>query len=96
MKLGLQGTTALFASGDHGVSAYPGSYGNENGCLNTTSGSPTVFSPSVWNGCPYVLSVGATTIKPNVSGLAGGQPEEAVYYGYAEFVPPSVLSGAPR
>lgn len=79
MKLGLQGTTTLFASGDYGVAFYAGGYNTSTGCLKAPDGSPTVFAPSVWNGCPYILSVGATTIKPNVSGTAGGQPEEAVY-----------------
>jgi len=74
-------TTAVFASGDHGVSFYPGSYNNTNGCLNDASGNPTIFSPATWNDCPYVLSVGATTIRANVSGYSK-DPEMAVYQHY--------------
>ena len=77
----LTGTTAVFASGDHGVSFYPGSYNNTNGCLNDASGNPTIFSPATWNDCPYVLSVGATTIRANVSGYSK-DPEMAVYQHY--------------
>ena len=77
-NLSSTGTTVVFASGDHGVSVYPGAYNNTNGCLNDTSGKPTVFSPASWNDCPSVLSVGATTIRANGSGWSK-DPEIAVY-----------------
>jgi hypothetical protein len=83
MKLALQGTTTVFSSGDSGVSTRGGAYNNTNGCIkNTVSGAFDVFSPAVWNGCPYILSVGATTIRANVSGYSAN-PEMAVYQTYS-------------
>jgi tripeptidyl-peptidase-1 len=65
MKLSLQGTTFVFASGDFGVASHPPS-SDSNGCVDrnninsTTTTDGTVFSPQFPNTCPYVLSVGAT------------------------------------
>ncbi|KAK8110251.1 Pro-kumamolisin [Apiospora kogelbergensis] len=60
MKLGLQGVTVLYASGDGGVA------GNRDRCLapdgkfvNGTSGR---FNPSFPATCPYVTAVGATQV----------------------------------
>jgi len=75
MKLSLQGTTLSSSSGDYGVSTRPGTYGAPNGCSGTND---TVFTPSWINECPYVLSVGATTIKANTSGYSAN-PETAVF-----------------
>ena len=73
MKLGLAGTTVLYASGDYGVG------GNQNKCIeprNKTlnNGSGGIFNPSFPASCPFVTSVGATQIKPNASVTA---PEKA-------------------
>jgi len=79
MKLALQGTTAVFSSGDYGVATYSNAYNHSDGCLTSpVTGTPTIFSPSTWVDCPYILSVGATTIKANVSGYSN-DPEMAVY-----------------
>jgi tripeptidyl-peptidase I len=76
MKLGLQGITILYSSGDHGVA------GNEGVCCKSKScaggvyvpaGSGT-FNPSFPGTCPYITSVGATQI---VSGAAVTAPEQA-------------------
>ncbi|KAK4161699.1 putative protease [Cladorrhinum sp. PSN259] len=60
LKLSLQGVTVVESSGDYGVG------GRQNnpkaGCLGPDS---NVFSPRIMSNCPYVLSVGATTLKPD-------------------------------
>ncbi|KUJ20186.1 subtilisin-like protein [Mollisia scopiformis] len=61
MKLGLQGTSIFFASGDAGVAGRYGD-GNVDGCLGTYG---QIFSPGFPTSCPYVTSVGATQINPN-------------------------------
>ncbi|OGM49728.1 protease S8 tripeptidyl peptidase I [Aspergillus bombycis] len=81
LKLGLQGVSVLFASGDNGVAGPPGDGGSLNGCLN----NGTVFSPAFPNSCPYITNVGATKVYP---GYTVSQPESAVYdpdglYSYA-------------
>ncbi|KAE8366529.1 peptidase S8/S53 domain-containing protein [Aspergillus caelatus] len=81
LKLGLQGVSVLFASGDNGVAGPPGDHGSVNGCLN----NGTVFSPAFPNSCPYITNVGATKVYP---GHTVSQPESAVYdpdgiYSYA-------------
>lgn len=73
MKLGLQGVTVLYSSGDYGVA------GNGGQCIdpvsgNYTNGTSGKFNPSFPGTCPYITSVGATQIKPNASIT---QPEEA-------------------
>lgn len=72
-KLGLQGITVLYSSGDNGVA------GNEGLCLNpdgTQSASGIRFNPTFPAGCPYITSVGATMMKPNAS-VYDLQPEQA-------------------
>ena len=70
MKLSLQGTTFVLASGDFGVASHPPS-SDSNGCVDrnninsTTTTDGTVFSPQFPNTCPYVLSVGATMLTSN-------------------------------
>lgn len=72
MKLGLQGVTIVFASGDSGVAAR--AFDPEpNGCLGTNN---TIFNPDWPGGCPYILTVGATTV---FSGSTVFEPEAAVF-----------------
>ncbi|KAJ6789505.1 hypothetical protein PWT90_07165 [Aphanocladium album] len=54
MKLGLQGTTLVFSSGDGGVAG-----GHGNVCLGSDR---SIFSPSAPGSCPYVTSIGSTTL----------------------------------
>jgi tripeptidyl-peptidase-1 len=63
LKLGLQGVSILFASGDSGVSNYPAPYGTDGptGCLGKDL---------------YVTNVGATKVYP---GKTVFEPESAVY-----------------
>lgn len=73
MKLGLQGVTMVFSSGDNGVA------GNGAVCIDPTTGAYNegdagTFNPSFPGSCPYVLSVGATQIL-NGSSVRG--PESA-------------------
>jgi tripeptidyl-peptidase-1 len=64
-KLGLQGVTVLFASGDDGVA------GNDGYCIDPQTGEYTnstagiKFNPSFPGTCPFITSVGATQINPN-------------------------------
>ncbi|KAK1981468.1 Pro-kumamolisin [Colletotrichum cereale] len=63
MKLALQGTTVVMASGDNGV-------GGEGTCeceCPRSGAGDTVFMPTFAGNCPYVLSVGATELN-RVSG----------------------------
>ncbi|EGX93586.1 protease S8 tripeptidyl peptidase I, putative [Cordyceps militaris CM01] len=56
MKLGLQGTTVVFASGDGGVA------GNHGGTCQGSDDS--IFTAIAASGCPYTTSVGATMVAP--------------------------------
>ncbi|KAJ5711583.1 subtilisin-like protein [Penicillium malachiteum] len=58
MKLGLQGVSILFASGDYGVASFAGD-GDENGCLGPDA---KIFNPQYPSNCPYVTSVGGTML----------------------------------
>lgn len=60
LKLGLQGHTIMFASGDYGVASFPGD-GSANGCLGPDS---KIFNPQYPSGCPYVTSVSGTMLYP--------------------------------
>lgn len=72
MKLGLQGVTIFFASGDSGVSSR--SFDPEpNGCLGANH---TIFNPDWPGSCPYVTTVGATKVYP---GRTVFEPESAVF-----------------
>lgn len=82
-KLGLMGVSVLYSSGDYGVAGERGECIDGSGpdapyILNGTSGR---FTPSFPGTCPYVISVGATQVKPNFTITAdlpsGVQPEEA-------------------
>lgn len=73
-KLGLAGTTVIYASGDYGVA------GNNEKCIEPTdktlnSGTGGLFNPAFPASCPYVTTVGATQLRPNGSIL---DPEEAI------------------
>ncbi|KAJ5143670.1 Peptidase S8/S53 subtilisin/kexin/sedolisin [Penicillium bovifimosum] len=58
LKLGLQGHSILFASGDYGVASFPGD-GTPNGCLGPEG---KIFNPQYPSNCPYVTSVGGTML----------------------------------
>lgn len=65
-KLGLAGTTVIYAAGDYGVA------GNNENCIEPTnktlnSGAGGLFNPAFPASCPFVTTVGATQIKPNGS-----------------------------
>ena len=77
MKLGLQGVSIFYASGDDGVAGPPGD-DSPNGCLNqdgSTTKNGTIFSPAWPNNCPYLTNVGATKVYP---GKTVNDPESAV------------------
>ncbi|KAL9080561.1 MAG: hypothetical protein Q9157_000703 [Trypethelium eluteriae] len=63
MKLGMQGTSIILASGDSGVAARGTDDGNADGCLGTGQ----VFNPDFPASCPYVTALGATVLYGNVS-----------------------------
>lgn len=71
MKLGLQGVSVLFASGDSGVGGR--SYFGESNCLGKNS---TTFNPGWPSTCPWVTNVGATKVYP---GKTVFDNESAVY-----------------
>jgi tripeptidyl-peptidase I len=60
LKLGLQGVTVVYASGDSGVS-------DRGSCIipddQPYNGDPGAFSPSFPASCPYLTSVGATQVR---------------------------------
>ncbi|WPH02277.1 Hypothetical protein R9X50_00513300 [Acrodontium crateriforme] len=62
LKLGLQGVSIFFASGDDGVGG-PTDV-NDNGCIGKDK---KVFSPASPNNCPWITNVGATKIAPGKS-----------------------------
>lgn len=64
-KLGLQGVTALFSSGNGGVATKEG-YCIDPQSKNYTKGTSGIkFVPLFPGTCPFVTSVGATQINPN-------------------------------
>ncbi|KAI1266121.1 peptidase S8/S53 domain-containing protein [Xylariaceae sp. FL1019] len=71
MKLGLQGSTIMIASGDDGVSGFPTNV-NPTGCMGPNH---DVFNPQFLATCPYILSVGSTYLPTNMT--AGKDPEVA-------------------
>lgn len=73
MKLGLQGVSILYSSGDFGVA------GNGGQCIDSATGaynngSSGIFNPSFPGTCPYVTSVGATQV---MNGSTVHTPESA-------------------
>ena len=83
MKLGLQGHSIFFASGDSGVAGRPGDP-SPNGCLGPNS---TIFNPTWPNSCPYLTNVGATKVYPgktvfdpeSAANDLAGQPYRSAY-----------------
>jgi tripeptidyl-peptidase I len=75
LKLGLQGVTLAFASGDAGVGNYPSPYGFDGptGCLGPDL---NIFNPTWPNNCPWITNVGATKVYP---GYTVYDPESAVF-----------------
>lgn len=77
LKLGLQGVSFVYASGDAGV-------GNYNDSISPSSSSKTgclgpkgdIFNPTWPNTCPYITNVGATKLYP---GQTVNDPESAAY-----------------
>ncbi|KAI1349367.1 peptidase S8/S53 domain-containing protein [Xylaria sp. FL0043] len=69
MKLGLQGSTIMIASGDSGVAGFS-TYANPTGCMGPNH---DVFNPQFLATCPYILSVGSTYLPPNST---AGEDEE--------------------
>ena len=63
MKLGMQGTSVIIASGDSGVAARGSDDGNADGCLGTGK----VFSPDFPASCPYVTALGSTFLPPGAN-----------------------------
>ncbi|KAF8309184.1 subtilisin-like protein [Clavulina sp. PMI_390] len=82
MKLGLQGVTVLYSSGDYGVA------GNSGQCIDPTTGEYGTggtanyirFNPSFPGTCPWITSVGATQVNPNSTVLAAESACEQVIY----------------
>ncbi|KAI3334490.1 peptidase S8/S53 domain-containing protein [Ustulina deusta] len=68
LKLGLQGVSVIYASGDSGV-ANRYNAGYPNSCLNAdqqfVDNNGTRYSPSFPVNCPYITAVGATTLIGN-------------------------------
>ncbi|KAI0967950.1 peptidase S8/S53 domain-containing protein [Xylaria arbuscula] len=61
MKLSLQGSTTMIASGDSGVAGFA-TYSNPTGCMGPNH---DVFNPQFLATCPYILAVGSTYLPPN-------------------------------
>lgn len=78
MKLGLQGTSILYSSGDFGVAGNRGHCLASNGTYNNGTGG--MFNPAFPSTCPYVTSIGATQIAPGASVTAPEQACETVIY----------------
>lgn len=75
LKLGLQGVSWVFASGDAGVANYPEPYG-DNGPTGCLGPDLNIFNPTWPNNCPWVTNVGATKVYP---GYTVYDPESAVF-----------------
>ncbi|KAF3761013.1 subtilisin-like protein [Cryphonectria parasitica EP155] len=75
MKLGLQGITFVFASGDNGVAERVRFTDAEATCIGPEG---LIFNPSWPSTCPYVTSVGATYIP---QGQTIYDPESAAIFG---------------
>jgi len=73
MKLGLQGVSILYSSGDFGVAGEGGEC-IDPGTGTYNNGTSGLFTPSFPGTCPYVTSVGATMI---MNGSTVRNPESA-------------------
>ena len=67
MKLGLQGHSILFASGDYGVASFAGD-GDADGCQGPEG---KIFNPQYPGNCPYITSVGGTMLYADQTVLDG-------------------------
>jgi tripeptidyl-peptidase-1 len=77
MKLGLQGVSVLWASGDSGAAGGSGQCCANPGCAGGTLQDGSLggsFNPDFVAACPYVTAVGATQVNP---GAAITDPESA-------------------
>lgn len=72
LKLGLQGVTFVFASGDSGVALENDLEGSAY-CLGPDE---TIFNPEWPGNCPYITSVGGTTV---LEGNTVDDPESAAF-----------------
>lgn len=67
MKLGLQGVSLVFASGDAGV-------GSSEGCIEPeVAGGGLIFAPNFPSSCPFVTSVGGTVLPPGANVLTDSE-----------------------
>jgi tripeptidyl-peptidase-1 len=82
MKLGMQGVTVIYSSGDYGVAGNGGQCCTKPMCAGGTynTGRSGTFNPSFPGGCPYVTSVGATQIVPGASVTSPEEACETVIY----------------
>ncbi|KAF3385024.1 Aorsin [Penicillium rolfsii] len=77
MKLGLQGVSVLFASGDHGVAGHDGCLGPREDIFSPTFPAKSVSTLCAMRFiCPYVTAVGGTKVLP---GYTPSAPETALY-----------------
>ncbi|KAJ5389262.1 Rattus norvegicus CLN2 is a lysosomal protease Precursor [Penicillium cataractarum] len=85
MKLGLQGVSVLFASGDNGVAGHDGCLGPSQDIFSPTFPAKSVPTPHnmvlmkvniTTSSCPYVTSVGGTKVLPEHT---PSEPESALY-----------------
>ena len=68
MKLGLQGVSVVVSSRDSGVAGRNGDTGNANGCMGSGG---KIFSPDFPATCPYLTTIGGTTLPVGASAAAG-------------------------
>ncbi|EPQ54887.1 subtilisin-like protein [Gloeophyllum trabeum ATCC 11539] len=77
-KLGMMGTTVLYASGDYGVAGFGGE------CIDTATNTESVngtrFNPDFPATCPYVTAVGATQVSPGYTVYEPESAAETVIY----------------
>ncbi|KAH6612278.1 peptidase S8/S53 domain-containing protein [Chaetomium sp. MPI-SDFR-AT-0129] len=75
LKLGLMGVTVVFSSGDSGVAGLRGQCIAEDGTYTPVGAEYGRFNPMFPGTCPYITSVGGTTLPP--SSVPGKTPEVA-------------------
>jgi len=95
MKLGLQGVTVLYSSGDFGVAGNGGQCQTANGVVNGAAlneGGKGHFNPSFPGSCPYVTSVGATQILNGSTVSSAESASETVIFSGGGFCKFSVFS----
>lgn len=91
MKLGLQGTTLVFSSGDYGHSGRP-AYQNGTFVAVCLGPEETIFNPH-FPDCPWLTSVGATQVYPGHT-VSEPQPESAAFWpGVAGLFPNGTSGG---